>query len=144
MSCQTEVEINASPEEVKAVFFDFPRWPEWRSVLVRSISRLPGHEEGPIKVGEKLDVNFSGLNTKVVVTANNDREFSWRGDLLFVLSGDHSHIFEPSTKTPGGTTFRNNEVYARFNTVLMRLVPPNKMFQQFCEDLKNRVESLKK
>ncbi|RQM06890.1 hypothetical protein DH86_00000037 [Scytalidium sp. 3C] len=119
MSLHTEIEINASPEEVRAV----------------------GHKEGPIEVGEKLAVDFSGMKTKVVVTENEPTRFSWRGDLYFVLSGNHTFIFEPSTKTPGGTTFKNQEVFARFNTVLMRLVPPTKLFQQLCEDLKAKVEA---
>lgn len=61
--------------------------------------------------------------------------------MLYVLSGDHSFIFEPSSKNPGGTRFINSEIFLRANTVLMRLIPPTKMFQDFCEGFKARVES---
>jgi hypothetical protein len=61
--------------------------------------------------------------------------------MLYVLSGDHSFIFEPSSTNPGGTRFLNSEIFLRANTVLMRLIPPTKMFQDFCERFKARVES---
>ena len=38
----------------------------------------------------------------------------------------------------------NEEEFARFNVIFMRLMPAQKIFYQFCEDFKARVESVKK
>jgi len=86
-------------------------------------------------------VNFKGITSQVVVLENTPKVFRWRGDVMYVLSGDHSFVFEPSSKNPGGTRFINSEIYLRANIVLMRLLPPTKAFQDFCEGFKARVES---
>lgn len=74
--------------------------------------------------------------------ANTPEEFRWRGDLLFLMSGEHTFRFEPSQVHPGKTLLINNEVPFRLNVILMRLVPAEKMFKQFCEGFKKRVEAV--
>ena len=70
-------------------------------------------------------------------------EFKWRFDIFHVLSGIHSYRFEPSKTTPGSTRFVNSEEFLRLSNVLMRLMPVEKMFCQFSEQFKARVESVK-
>ncbi|KUJ22423.1 uncharacterized protein LY89DRAFT_680570 [Mollisia scopiformis] len=140
MTIITQIEIEAPPEEVWKVFLDFENWPKIKSDTIKAVARQPGHPEGPIKEGEVLNVNF-GINSTVTVLENSPSQFRWRGDMLYVISGEHTFRFEPSKITPGGTTFINSEIPFRLNVLLMRLLPAESMFQQFCKDFKARVES---
>jgi hypothetical protein len=63
--------------------------------------------------------------------------------VFYVLSGTHPYRFEPSKITPGSTRFVNSEEFARLNNFFMRFMPMEKMFYQFCEQFKARVESVK-
>jgi hypothetical protein len=63
--------------------------------------------------------------------------------MIHLISGIHSYQFEPSKVTPGSTRFVNSEEFLRLSNVLMRLVPIEKMFYQFAEQFKARVESVK-
>jgi len=64
--------------------------------------------------------------------------------MIHLISGIHSYRFEPSKVTPGSTRFVNSEEFLRLSNVLMRLMPLEKMFYQFAEQFKARVESVKK
>jgi hypothetical protein len=64
--------------------------------------------------------------------------------MIHLISGIHSYRFEPSKATPGSTRFVNSEEFLRLSNVLMRLMPLEKMFYQFAEQFKARVESVKK
>jgi hypothetical protein len=43
---------------------------------------------------------------------NTPFQFKWRGSIPFLLNGDHFFRFEPSTITPGGTTFTHGEEFS--------------------------------
>ena len=73
---------------------------------------------------------------------NTPNEFKWRFDKFLVLAGIHSYRFEPSKTTPGQTRFVNAEEFIRLNNILMRMMPVEKMFREFCEQFKARVESV--
>jgi len=45
--------------------------------------------------------------------------------------------------TPGDTRFVNEEKFTKLSNVLMRIMPIEKMFYQFCKEFKARVESVK-
>jgi hypothetical protein len=63
--------------------------------------------------------------------------------MIYLISGSHSYRFEPSKITPGSTRFVNSEEFLRLSNVLMRLMPIEKMFYEFAEQFKARVESVK-
>jgi hypothetical protein len=63
--------------------------------------------------------------------------------MMYLISGIHSYRFEPSKFTPGSTRFVNSEEFLRLSNVFMRLMPLEKMFYQFAEQFKARVESVK-
>jgi hypothetical protein len=73
---------------------------------------------------------------------NTPNEFKWRFDKLLVLSGIHSYRFEPSKTMPGQTRFINAEEFIRLNKILIRMIPIEKMFHEFCKQFKARVELL--
>ncbi|KAG4442302.1 hypothetical protein IFR05_002226 [Cadophora sp. M221] len=144
MPIAAQVEIDASPEEVRNVFFNFERWPEMKSDMIRSITRLPSHRDGPVQVNEKLVVNFGGITSNVTVLANTPAEFRWRGHIFYVLSGDHTFRFEASTLHPGKTLFVSTEIPLRLLALLAGLVGMQKAVEGFCGDFKRWVESVVK
>ncbi|KAN0122338.1 hypothetical protein V8E51_000664 [Hyaloscypha variabilis] len=138
---KTQIEIAASPEEVRNIFFDFEHWGDIKSDLMRSVTRLP-QSSGPIEKGERLSVNFKGITSLVTVLENTETEFKWRGDLLYVISGVHSFRFEASRENPGWTTFHNDELPLRLNALLAKITG-SKEFEDFCTGFKARVERVK-
>ena len=106
---------------------DFEKWSQIGSSMIKSVSRLPTNNGGPIEVGEVLNVDFGGNKSTVVVLVSStltlkfrfkvdvwyqentsesaSSTLKWRGDLMYVLSGEHTFHFEPSKITPGATTF---------------------------------------
>ncbi|PVH88239.1 hypothetical protein DL98DRAFT_508946 [Cadophora sp. DSE1049] len=144
MPITAQIEIDASPEEVRNVFLDFEHWPEIKSDIIKEVSRLPSHPTGPIEVNEKLAVNFGGITSNVNVLANTSTEFRWRGDIFYVLSGDHTFRFEPSTLHPGKTLFVNTEIPMRLLKPLAGPIGMQKSVEDFCRDFKRRVESVVK
>ncbi|KAH8676785.1 hypothetical protein BGZ60DRAFT_526211 [Tricladium varicosporioides] len=142
MKVYSEIEIEATPEECREVFLDFRNFHEIKSDLVRSITRKPANKEGPVEKGELLACDFVQAISDVTVLENTTQEFTWRGDVWYVLSGVHSYFFKPSEITPGHTTFVNTETYMRLNVVFMRFMDAQGMYDKFCRDFKARVESV--
>ena len=71
--------------------------------------------------------SHSHLSTHSLVTAPTDDSqenspscFRWIGELpLGLFSGEHSFHFEPSSETPGGTTFVHQEEFTGLLSFLM-------------------------
>ena len=82
----TQIEIAASPEECRKVvsgqlyghmidecqlaalqLMDFENWSKIGNGMIRSVSRLPTSNGGPVKPGEVLSVDFSGNKSLAAV-----------------------------------------------------------------------------
>jgi len=129
---------------------DFPRLSEWHTTFIISLALPPGKSSSyDLVKGDTIDAKFFGnVNAPCKIMENNPKELKWRGDVFYVLSGEHSFRFEPSKINPGGTTFIHAEVYFRLNIILMTIESwtvssIHKMFEGFNQELKGRVESLK-
>lgn len=77
---------------------------------------------------------------------NSDRVFKWRGSLWPIFVGDHFFCFNPSTVTPGSTTFVHGEEFSGLLAPLMNLplgfaAKTSSGFEGFNEDLKKQAES---
>ena len=91
----SEIEINASPEQVWQALTDFSALPEWNP-FIRSV-------EGELNVGGRLKVYIKaskgmGMSFKpTVISAEPNRELRWIGRLLMpgLMDGEHSFIIEP-------------------------------------------------
>ncbi len=71
--------------------------------------------------------------------------FKWSGGWKFIFLGDHSFNFEPSKINPGWTTFNNFENFSGALSFTMSMSPGKRTevgFNNFCQDLKRRLESL--
>jgi hypothetical protein len=110
----SEIEIDATPEDVWAVLTDFARYPEWN----------PGFEraEGSAQVGETLRLTFAKQGGKgmkmqpTVLVADAGRELRWLGRLWVPGIFDGEHRFEIHASEPGRVRFVQAE---RFRGVLV-------------------------
>ncbi|KAK4039756.1 hypothetical protein C8A01DRAFT_46859 [Parachaetomium inaequale] len=104
-----EIEINRSPDEVRAVLLDFNHWSAWLTtgLAITSPKSKPGLE---LKPGDRLHSDFRGTVVKPKVLTNTPATFEWRGRFMGVLLiGQRRFFFKKSEKTPGGTTLVQNE-----------------------------------
>ena len=91
----TEIEINASPEQVWQLLTDFSRLPEWNPFIQRA--------SGNLNPGEKIEVRLqppdaTGMTIKPTITrVEPQRELRWLGHLLFpgLFDGEHIFTLEP-------------------------------------------------
>jgi hypothetical protein len=90
----TEIEINASPEDVWAVLTDFSKFPEWNPFMRRA--------SGEVKQGERIEVYLqppdgTGMAFKPTLTrVEANRELRWLGHTFVpgVFDGEHIFIIE--------------------------------------------------
>lgn len=107
----TQVQIDASPDEVWAVFADFETYESWNPFLPAIA--------GEMNVGERLSVTFNSQTfgnmeiAPIVVAVDPAREFRWKGMLLVPGLFDGEHFFELEAVN-GGTRFTHGEKFAGF------------------------------
>ncbi|KAM0693828.1 hypothetical protein Q7P36_005952 [Cladosporium allicinum] len=107
----TTEEIACSPAHLRKIFLDFPRLPQWTQGFIRGIEQQNPNKK-TIEAGDKLTVKLEGMTFSPVVLENTPSQFKWRGSIPLLLNGDHFFRFEPSTLTPGGTTFTHGEEFS--------------------------------
>ena len=113
---KTHILIKASPERVWAVLTNFEKYPGWNP-FIKSI-------KGNVNVGSKITVRLEppeakGMTFKPKVLAfNPQREFRWRGHLLFPGLFDGEHKFELIDNHDGSLTFIQSE---KFEGILVPL-----------------------
>ena len=92
---QTEIEIDATPEQVWDVLTDFAAYPEWNPFIQRIA--------GDVAAGAKLDAYLQppgnrGMRFRpTVLAATPARELRWLGHLGFsgIFDGEHIFRIEP-------------------------------------------------
>jgi len=112
----TEILIHATPEKIWKVLTDFDQYPNWNP-FIKSI-------KGQVQVGNKIAVRLEPpgamgmtIKPKVISLAPN-KDFSWRGKLLFRGLFNGEHKFELIDHGNGTTTFKHSE---KFNGILIPL-----------------------
>ncbi|KAF2100883.1 hypothetical protein NA57DRAFT_54956 [Rhizodiscina lignyota] len=104
------IEISASPTEVREKFLDFSQLPNYHpNGFFRSIK--PTIPDKPFEAGDKVDIVFEFGGSTATCLANSPTEFRWIGSVPLIFSGEHTFRFTPSTTTPGGTTFYQEEKF---------------------------------
>ncbi|KAK3942552.1 hypothetical protein QBC46DRAFT_406296 [Diplogelasinospora grovesii] len=152
---RVELEIAASPEQVRAVFLDLERYKEWHTSFITCIEPLPipstDDSDEPcnspaIRAGDKIKVHAGGVEIEPTVLVNTPSEFRWFGSTMGgAFAGEHYFIFA-ETET-GGTKFVHGEDYTGWLTFLFRPGWPlhnhtRELYAGFARDLKARVERL--
>jgi hypothetical protein len=111
---KTEIEIEATPEQVWAILLDFPSHPAWNP-FIRSI-------EGVAKVGDRLTVSIQPKGAKAMtfrpalLTVIPNSELRWLGHLLLPGIFDGEHYFQITQLTPRRVKFIQGE---RFSGILV-------------------------
>ncbi|MCF7805399.1 MAG: SRPBCC domain-containing protein [Candidatus Marinimicrobia bacterium] len=138
----TEIEINATPEEVWDILMDFSNYPEWNP-FVTSIN-------GEQAVGGKLTVELTQPDSKpmtmkpTVRNIEQNREFRWLGHLGIPRIFDGEHIFELEQLDENRVRFVQRE---KFRGILVPFLKKmletrtNEGFQLMNQALKKRAEA---
>jgi hypothetical protein len=114
---QTQIEIDATPERVRAVLMDFAAYPGWNP-FIRSIA-------GAQAVGERLTVRMQppggrAMTFRTRVIASTPREFRWKGHLLVPGLFDGEHYFQIESGASSRITFHHGETFTGILVPLFR------------------------
>ncbi|KAK6076989.1 activator of hsp90 ATPase 1 family protein [Seiridium cupressi] len=112
-----QIEIQASPETVRSVYMDFPRYKEWTNWKFEPV--VASKTSSALKPKDKLKVDLGSMKFEPAIVENTSETFQWLGELYGVFSGHHEFYWTPSTKTPGGTTFLQKETFTGLLAFLM-------------------------
>ena len=139
---ETNIEIDATPDQVWAVLTNFGAYAEWNP-FITSLTGSPAQ-------GERLEVTICppetrSITLKPTVTAYEPgRHFAWLGHLVIphIFDGAHELILESNER--GATSFTQRET---FRGVLVPFVAGTLShtrdgFEQMNQAIKERVESL--
>jgi hypothetical protein len=90
---RTEIEIQATPDQVWQVLTNLDQYPEWNPFIHHAI--------GTAKLGEKVDITFQSGSKEMtlhctVVKAEPNKELCWKYHVILpvLFSGEHSFIIE--------------------------------------------------
>lgn len=103
----TEIEINATPEVVRAKFLEFEKWPEWNLVIPEIVVRTGDIDNLKTKPTLELMLDFGRKGDPSTapafpeVTENNAEVFNWGFDKGMLLRAEHVFIFEPINNGSG-------------------------------------------
>lgn len=141
-SLHTEIEIDATPEEVWAVLTDLDRYPDWNPFITSA--------SGVVAVGERLENHIEppggrAATFKPTVTEVEEcRVFEWLGRLVLPGLFDGRHRFESHPIDGGRTRLVHTE---EFRGLLVRPLlrsfagPTQAGFEAMNVALKDRVEA---
>ncbi len=113
----TEIEIQASSEQVWQILADFARFPQWNPFIRRA--------KGQAKAGARLEVRIqpsgaSGMTFKpTVLKAEPNRELRWLGRFLLPGLFDGEHIFSIEDLGAQHVRFTQREIYTGWLVPLM-------------------------
>ena len=137
----TEIEIEASSDDVWKTLTDFESYPVWNTFITKA--------SGQLSVGEISDVTIAlpfskSMDFKLeIADIVEGQEFVWVGETLEKKVLDGEHRFRIESLESGGTKFSQEE---KFSGILLYLVLPfikasvESNFKKMNQALKNRVE----
>lgn len=143
-SVYTEIEINATREQVWSVLTDFEKLIEWST----SFKNL--EVEGEFKTGAKAVSTYFGLHKKhdmkfdhQLIEVVDGFSFGW-GDPLGISDLSDHHIFRLEELPNGNTKFIQTDSLEGHSRLLKYLMVNNmdKQYKAFNKQLKERVETL--
>ncbi|KAF1933204.1 uncharacterized protein M421DRAFT_643 [Didymella exigua CBS 183.55] len=106
---RASIEINASPEAVRAKFLDFSALPSYSRFFEKVDSPRPGIE---LQKGDKVSIKITNSPTFAgSIVTNTPELFAWTGSVPLIFTGTHTFHWTPSQTTPGGTTFMQEEKF---------------------------------
>jgi hypothetical protein len=105
----TEIQINSTPENVWKTFVDFENYQHWNP-FIKSLKGYP--KKGKVITVKIAPPNSKEMtfNPKVLINEAN-KEFRWKGKLLFKGLFDGEHFFQIKANDDGSTTFIHGEKF---------------------------------
>jgi hypothetical protein len=139
----TEIEINASPEEVWSVLTDWDKLKEWSSSFIGiSTDRMV---KGEVFISYfKNPLTGGTIELKHLCTDYEEGiKFGWSGNIIGKIQDHHIYSVEP---TPNGTTiFRQEDGLHGSHSHFMNFLAEHHMsamYKKFNQELKERVETI--
>jgi len=139
----TEIEINASPEEVWSVLTDWDKLKEWSSSFI-------GISTARMIKGERFVSYFKNPLTGGILEYEHvcseyeeGRKFGWSGDIIGKIQDHHIYSIEPTQS--GTSLFKQEDGLHGHHSRLMNFLAKHHMlalYKKFNEELKERVEFL--
>ena len=138
---RTEIEIQASDEQIWQLLTDFASFPQWNP-FIRQV-------KGEAKAGGRLEVHIqpsgaSGMTFKpVVLKVEPNRELRWLGRLLIPGLFDGEHIFTIETLEANRVRFTQREVFTGLFVPLFARslnTDTRRGFEEMNQALKSRAE----
>ena len=137
-----EIKINATPQQVWDVLFDYAALSEWSNGFLGT--------DKPMVVGETSTAYFYNpithgkmAFTHTVIVFEPGRRFGWSGK---ISAGRHDHhIYEMTPFSAGGTVFRQLDgLLGKPSSILSRLMEHgmDQSYKSFNQRLKHRVEDI--
>ncbi|HOW81759.1 MAG TPA: SRPBCC domain-containing protein [Spirochaetota bacterium] len=118
ITARTEIEINAAPERVWEVLTDLDSYREWNPMIRSARGRVePG---GPLKLHFNPPGTRGAVFFPIVLAADKNRRFSWRGRLRlpFIFCNEHYFILEEPG--PGRTLLKHGMEFRGVVVPLLR------------------------
>lgn len=114
-----EIKIYGAPERVWEVLTDFDKYPEWNPLFSRA--------EGKLIIGEKVKLTATSASNDMnflctVLTAEPNRQFSWKFHVIFPFLFRGVHIFKIEPIDENKVRFIDREV---FHGLLVPLLAKN-------------------
>lgn len=139
---ETEIRIEAAPEQVWAVLMDFKHYAGWNPFLI-SVEGKPvvgSLLTNQIRLNEKKQMQFKPEVLKV----EENREFRWKGKAFVKGLFDGEHYFKLTPQDDGSTLLVHGESFSGLLlSIFMKMIAEDtkKGFEAMNKALKQRVES---
>jgi len=102
---KTNIDINATQEEVWQVLTDFDQYPAWNPFITKAV--------GDFRLNETVAITAGGMNfTPKIIAFEKLKEIRWVGRLFFKGLFDGEHTFLISKNEDGTIRFQHNEHFS--------------------------------
>ncbi|MGN0001841.1 MAG: SRPBCC family protein [Sphingobacterium composti] len=134
----TSITIQASAQKIWTILLNFEKYPDWNPFIRKIVGE-------PI-VGNQLNINItppngSNMNFKPQVLSHiPEKEFIWKGKLLFKGLFDGTHIFRLQENPDGSTTFIHKEEFSGILVGMINLSNTEQGFKLMNQQLKSLAE----
>jgi hypothetical protein len=136
MHLQTQIDIQATPQQVWDIMTRFSDYPQWNP-FIKSLT-------GEVAEGNRIRVELMGMSFKPKVLAFRQKEeFRWKGQFIFPGLFDGEHYFRLSAKADGTTRLEHGEYFSGLLVPLFKrrmLADTEANFRAFNEALKQECE----
>lgn len=139
---ETQITIDAAPDQVWRVLMDFEQYYEWNPFLisVKGKAVVGARLDNEIRMSEKKTMSFQ----PEVLVVEEEKEFRWIGKTFVKGLFDGEHYFKLELNADGSTTIIHGENFTGLLTgPVMKMIEKDTQdgFLAMNEALKNRVES---